>query len=128
MVDWALTEGFSAEFLRLSRVVTEDLTKGLHHHHEWVQEGVSDLESFMCRLVSHPLLVKHTNEITAAVEKFKQTVAMNILLPLLHLDSARGDIAQFLNSCLEEVCAREESKVLIDALTECLTNLQSQTW
>ena len=53
---------------------------------------------------------------------------MNVLLPLLHRDSARGDIAQFLNSRLEEVCAWEESKFLIEALTECLTNLQSQTW
>ena len=34
MVDRALTEGFSAEFLRLSRVVTEDLTKSLCHYHE----------------------------------------------------------------------------------------------
>ena len=34
MVDQALTEGFSAEFLRLSRVVPEDLTKSLRHHHE----------------------------------------------------------------------------------------------
>ena len=124
----ALTEGFSAEFLRLSRVVTEDLTKSLCHHHEQVQEGASDLEALMCRLISHPLLVKHTNKVTAAVGKFKQMVAMNVLLPLLHLDSARGDIAQFLNSCLEEVCAREESKVLIEALTEHLTNLHSQTW
>ena len=69
----------------------------------------------MYRLVSHPLLVKHTNEVAAAVEEFKQTTAMNVLLPLLHLDLARGDIAQFLNSCLKEVCAREESKVLIEA-------------
>ena len=53
---------------------------------------------------------------------------MNLLLPLLHLDSARSDIPRFINSHLEEVCAREESKVLIEALTECLTNLQSQTW
>ena len=128
MVDQALAEGFSAEFLRLSRVVTEDLTKSLHHHHEWIQEGISDLEAFMCRLVNHPLLVRHTKEVTATVEKFKQTAAMNILLPLLHLDSARGDITQFLNSCLEEVCANEESKVLIEALTERLTNLQSQIW
>ena len=128
MVDRALTEGFSAEFLRLSRVVTEDLSKSLHHHHEWIQEGASDLEAFMYRLASHPLLVKHSDEVTAAVEKFKQTAAMNLLLPLLHLDSARGDIARFLNSCLEEVCVKEESKVLIEALTECLTNLQSQTW
>ena len=111
MVDQALTEGFSAEFLWLSRVVTEDLSKSLHHHHEQVQEGASDLEAFMYRLVSHPLLVKHINEVTAAVEKFKQTMAMNVLQPLLHLDSARGNIAQFLNSRLKEVCAREESKV-----------------
>ena len=128
MVDQALAEGFSAEFLRLSRVVIEDLTKSLHHHHKWIQEGVSDLEAFMCRLVNQPLLVRHTKEITAAVEKFKQTAAMNVLLPVLHLDSARGDITQFLNSRLKEVCAKEESKVLIEALTECLTNLQSQTW
>ena len=53
---------------------------------------------------------------------------MNLLLPLLHLDSAQSDIARFINSHLEEVCAREESRVLIEALTECLTNLQSQTW
>ena len=53
---------------------------------------------------------------------------MNLLLPLLYLDSARSNIARFINSCLEEVCAREESKVLIETLTEHLTNLQSQTW
>ena len=87
-----------------------------------------DLEAFMYRLISHPLLVKHTKEVTAAVEKFKWTAAMNVLLPLLHLDSARGDIAHFLNSCLKEVCALKESKVLIEALTKHLTNLQSQTW
>ena len=72
MVDRALAEGFSAEFLMLSRVVTEGLTKSLHHHHERVQEGASDLEAFMYRLVSHPLLVRHMKEVTAAVEKFKQ--------------------------------------------------------
>ena len=82
----------------------------------------------MHKLASHPLLVKHSDEITAEVERFKQTAAMNLLLPLLHLDSARSDIARFINSHLEEVCAREESKVLIEALTEHLTNLQSQTW
>ena len=104
MVDRALTEGFSVEFLMLNRVVTEYLSKSLRHHHEQVQEGASDLEAFMYRLVSHPLLVKHSDEVTAAVEKFKQTAAMNLLLPLLHLDSARGNIAKFLNSCLKEVC------------------------
>ena len=109
-------------------MVTEDLSKSLCHHHEQVQEGASDLEAFMYRLVSHPLLVKHSNKVTAAVEKFKRTAAMNLLLPLLHLDSARGNIAKFLNSHLEEVCAKEESKVLIEALTEHLTNLQSQKW
>ena len=82
----------------------------------------------MYKLASHPLLVKHSDKITAAVERFKQTAAMNLLLPLLHLDSARSEIARFINSCLKEVCAKEESKVLIEALTERLTNLQSQTW
>ena len=109
-------------------MVTEDLSKSLHNHHEWVQEGASDLEAFMYKLTSHPLLVKHSDEVTATVEKFKQTAAMNLLLPLLHLDSARSDIARFINSCLKKVCAKEESKVLIEALTERLTNLQSQTW
>ena len=123
MVDRALAQGFSAEFLRLSRVVTEDLTKSLLNHHEQIQEGVSDLEAFLCKLVNHPVLIRHTKEITSAMERFRQTAAMNILLPLLHLDLARGDIAQFLNSSLEEVCAKEESKILIEALTECLTNV-----
>ena len=93
MVERALAEGFSAEFLRHSRVVTEDLTKSLHNHHEWIQEGVSDLEAFLCKLVNHPPLIRHTKEITSAMERFRQTAAMNILLPLLHLDSVRGDIA-----------------------------------
>ena len=82
----------------------------------------------MYKLASHPLLVKHSDKITAAVERFKQTAAMNLLLPLLHLDSARSDIARFINSCLKEVCAKEQSEVLIEALMERLTNLQSQTW
>ena len=128
MVDRALAEGFTTEFMRLSRVVTEDLSKSLHNHHERVQEGASDPEAFMYKLASHPLLAKHSDEITAEVERFKRTAARNLLLPLLHLDSARSDIARFMNSHLEEVCAREESKVLIEALMECLANLQSQTW
>ena len=72
----------------------------------------------MYKLISHPLLERHTKEVTAAVEKFKWTAAMNVLLPLLHLDLARGDIAQFLRLCLEETCVHEESKILIEALTE----------
>ena len=127
MVDQALAEGFTTEFMRLSRVVT-DLSKSLHNHHELVQEGASDLEAVMYNLTSHLLLVKHSDEVAAAVEKFKQTAAMNLLPPLLHLDSPRSDIARFMNSHLKQVCAREESKVLIEALTECLTNLQSQMW
>ena len=82
----------------------------------------------MYKLASHPLLAKHSDEITVEVERFKRTATMNLLLPLLHLYSARSDIARFINSHLKEVCAREESKVLIKALTECLTNLQSLTW
>ena len=82
----------------------------------------------MYKLTSQPLLVKHSDEVTATVEKLKQTAVMNLLLPLLHLDSARSDIARSMNSHLKEVCAKEESKVLIEALTEHLTNLQSQTW
>ena len=34
MVDRALTEGFTTEFMRLSRVVTKDLSKSLRNHHE----------------------------------------------------------------------------------------------
>ena len=128
IVDRALAEGFTTEFKGLSRVVTEDLSNSLRNHHERVQEGASDLKAFMYKLASHPLLAKHSDEITAEVERFKQTATMNLLLPLLHLDSARSNIARFINSCLEEVCVREESKVLIEALTERLTNLQSQTW
>ena len=71
MVDRALTEGFTTEFMGLSRVVTEDLSKSLHNHHERVQEGASDLETFMYKLASHPLLAKHSDEITAEVERFK---------------------------------------------------------
>ena len=71
MVDRALAEGFTTEFMRLSRVVTEDLSKSLRNHHEQVQEGTSDLEAFMYKLASHPLLAKHSDEITAEVERFK---------------------------------------------------------
>ena len=53
----------------------------------------SDLEARLYRLMSHPLLELYHKEVTATVEKFKQTAAMNVLLPLVHLDSARDDIA-----------------------------------
>ena len=56
MVDRALAEGFTTEFMRLSRVVTEDLSKSLHNHHEWIQEGALVLEAFMYKLAGHPLI------------------------------------------------------------------------
>ena len=84
MVDRALAEGFTTEFMRLSRVVTEDLSKSLCNYCERVQEGASDLEAFMYKLADHPLLAKHSDEITAEVERFKRTAVMNLLLPLLH--------------------------------------------
>ena len=94
---WSLledkTEGFTTEFMRLSRVVTEDLSKRLCNHHKWVQKGALDLEAFMCKLASHPLLTKHFDEITVEVKRFKQTATMSLLLPLIHLDSASSDIA-----------------------------------
>ena len=71
MVDQAFTEDVTTEFMRLSRVVTEDLCKSLRNHHERVQEGALDLEAFMYKLASHPLLAKPSHEITAEVERFK---------------------------------------------------------
>ena len=103
MGDQALTKGFTTEFMRLSRVVTEDLSKSFHNHHERVQEGASDLEAFMYKLASHPLLAKHSDKITAEVERFKRTATMNLLLPLLYLDSALSDMTRFMNTHLEEV-------------------------
>ena len=60
MVDRALAEAYSAEFLRLIRVATEDLSKSLHHHYKQVQEAASDLEAMLYRLISHPLLEFHS--------------------------------------------------------------------
>ena len=57
--------------MRLSRVVTEDLSKSLRNHHKQVHKGALDLEDFMYKLASHPLLAKHSDEITAEVERFK---------------------------------------------------------
>ena len=91
-------------------------------------EEASDLEFYLLRLLDHPLLSTYSRDIIATVKKFKHTTTMNMLLSLAHLDAVREDLAEFLNLCLQEMSACHEFKLLIKALSEHLTNLQSQAW
>ena len=46
----------------------------------------------------------------------------------MHLEGAREDMDRFLEERLQAVCACQETKVLLEAVVERLTNLQSSIW
>ena len=51
-----------------------------------------------------------------------------MLLPLMQLEEVQEDMDRFLEEWLQAVCARQETSVLLGAVVERLTNLQSNIW
>ena len=128
MVDRELAEGFSAEFIRLSTILCEDLTKSLRAHQERIMSASKELESGLLRHLDTPLLSIHGRAVRCLVQKFQNTVTMNSLLPLFQLEEAREDVEVFLQQRLQSVCTHQETQKLLTALVERLSNLHSGIW
>ena len=128
MINRELAKAFSAEFIHLSTILSEDLTRSLRSHQERILSAIKDLEAGLLHHLNTPLLSIHGRAVRGLIQKFRHTVSMNSILPLVQLEEAWEDLETFLEERLQSVCARQETKKLLAALVECLTNLQSGTW
>ena len=121
-VDWTLARTLMAEFVRLQLIVGEDFTKSLLALH-------SDLEASGEALVSNIVrtIDLHPNDpaacqVKAALQTFQQSTSMKVTLPLMQLEAARGDIEEFMRSHLQELSLQTESREIIGALSQKLTD------
>ena len=128
MIDRTLAEGFSAEFILISSLVSEDLSLSLRLHQERISSASSELETGLLRILNTPILSVHARAISSLIRRFNHTVSANTMLPLMQLEGAQEDMDRFLEERLQAVCACQETKVLLEAMVERLTNLQSSIW
>ena len=115
-----------AEFTRLQLIVGENLTKSL-------LALCLDLETSSEMLVSDIVrtIGLHPNDpvacqVEAILQTFQQSTSMKVTLPLMELEAARGDMEEFMGSCLQELSSQTESWELIGVLSQKLANHASQ--
>ena len=65
-------------------------------------------------------------QVKTALQTFQQSTSMKVTLPLMKLEAARGDMEEFMRSCLKELSSQTESRELIGALSQKLINHASQ--
>ena len=79
MVDRELAEGFSTEFIHLSTILCEDLTKSLWAHQERIKSASKELESGLLRHLDTPLLsICNRTEIGVYLFVFTPTVLIRV--------------------------------------------------
>ena len=120
--DQTLAQTLMAEFVRLQLIVDEDLTKSL-------LALCSDLEASSEVLVSDIVrtIGLHPNDpvahqVKAVLQTFQQSTSMKVTLPLMELETAHGDMEEFMWSCLQELSSQTESRELIGALSQKLAD------
>ena len=125
-VDQTLARTLMAEFARLQLIVGEDFTKSLLALR-------SDLEASCEVLVSDIMrtIALHPNDpaacqVKAALQTFQQGTSMKVTLPLMQLEAARGDMEEFMWSCLQELSSQTDSQELIGALSQKLADHASR--
>ena len=96
MIDRTLAEGFSAEFVCISSLVSEDLSLSLCSHQEQISNASSELETGLLRILNTPILSTHARAVSSLIRRFNHTVSANTLLPLMQLDEAQEDMDRFL--------------------------------
>ena len=108
-VDQTLAQTLMAEFARLQLIVGEDLTKSL-------LALCSDLEASSEALMSNNVrtIGLHPNDpaahqVKAVLQTFQQNTSMKVTLPLMELEAARGDMEEFIRSCLRELSSQTGS-------------------
>ena len=89
-----------AEFVRLQLIVGEDFTKSLLALCSDLEASCEALMSDLVRTIDlHPNdPVAH--QVKTALQTFQQSTSMKVTLPLMQLEAARGDMEEFMWSCL----------------------------
>ena len=115
-----------AEFVRLQLIVGEDFAKSLLALRLDLEASCEVLMSNIVRTID-----LHPNDpvacqVKAALQTFQQSTSMKVSLPLMQLETACGDMEEFMRSHLRELSLQTESRELIGALCQKLTDHASQ--
>ena len=125
-VDRTLAQTLMAEFARLQLIVGEDLTKSELALRLDLEASSEVLMSDIVRTIGLHPNDPAAQQVTAVLQTFQQSISMKVTLPLMELEAARGDLEEFMWSCLQELSSQTESRELIGALSQKLANHASQ--
>ena len=95
-----------AEFVRLQLIVGEDLTKSLVALRTDLEESCKALVSDIVRTIDLHRNDPTSHQVRAALKKFQQTTSLKIMLPLMELEAACGDMEVFIQSRLQELSSQ----------------------
>ena len=121
-VDWTLAQALMAEFVRLQLIVSEDLTKSLLALCLDLEASCEVLVSDLVRTFDLHPNDPAARQAKAALQMFQQSTSMKVTLPLMELEAADGDMEEFMWSRLRELSSQTESRELIGALSQKLSN------
>ena len=109
------------EFVSLQLIIGENLTKSLI-------ALSSDLETSCEALSSHfaGTLNLHSDDpvfpqVKELIQKFQQSIAIKVNLPLMELGAAQEDMEGFLQRCLRELSSQSKSQEIIKELSQTLS-------
>ena len=85
-----------AEFVRLQLIVGEDFTKSLLALHSDLEASCEVLVSDIVRTIDLHPNDPAAHQVKAALQTFQQSTSMKVILPLMHLEAACGDMEEFM--------------------------------
>ena len=99
-VDQILARTLMAEFARLQLIVGEDFTKSLLALCSDLEASCEALVSVIVRTIDLYPNDPVAHQVKAVLQTFQQSTSMKVTLPLMELEAARGDMEEFMWSCL----------------------------
>ena len=117
-IDQALSKSLMVEFLRLKIIIGDDLSRALR---TWQTDMEVATDKFLRDLdaatqTSNTLPSKNA-AVGVALRQFCAATQLRVALPLTRLDEAWEEMERFIQSCLEELRAPQETKNLIGELS-----------
>ena len=107
--------------MRLQLIIDEDLTKSLMALCADLETSCEVLTSDLARTLSLCPDDPVSHQVKAIIQKFQQSTAPKMNLPLMELEAAREDMEGFLQSCLHEIRSQPEFWELIEELSQKLS-------
>ena len=122
-VDRTLARTLMAEFARLQLIVGEDFTNSLLALRSDFEVSCEVLVFDIVRTIDLHLNDPAARQVKANLQTFQQSTSMKVTLPL---EAAHGDMEELMWSHLQELSSQTESRELIGALSQKLTNHTSR--